>query len=547
MAMERCGDRVDARDLDRVRANHQALTPLGFLDWAADVYGSRTGCIYGQERRSWAEIRRRCRRLASGLRGLGVRPGDIVSVLLPNVPAMLECQFGVPMAGAILNALNDRLDAATLVAILGHAEATVLITDTTYAPVVREALCRLAGPILVVDLVDPAEAGQALGQLTYEELLDQGDPEAAVPPPTDEWSPISLCYTSGTTGPPKGVICNHRGAYLNALGSALMLGLRADSVYLWTLPMSHCNGWTLPWAITAAGGTHVCLRRPEPGRIFRLLVEEQVTHLFGAPPVLNMLVHCPREVLAALRRPVEVLAGGAAPTDAVIEAMEAMGFRVTHAYGLTEAHGPAMFSAPQRAWQDLPSPERARMMARQGVRSAIVPELQVADPTTLRPVPNDATTLGEIMLRGHSVMAGYLKDPAATAEAFAGGWYHTGDLAVVHADGYVELRDRVQDIIVSGGENISSLEVEQVLQRHPAVLEAAVVARPDPVWGEVPCAFLVLKPDASRPDPAQLLRWLRQQLASYKLPRRFVFGTLPKTATGRVRKDELRQRARLLD
>jgi fatty-acyl-CoA synthase len=547
MVMERGGDGVYARDLDRVRANHQALTPLGFLDWAADVYGSRTGCIYGQERRSWAEVRRRCRRLASALRGLGVRPGDTVSVLLPNVPAMLECQFGVPMAGAVLNALNDRLDAATLAAVLGHAESRVLVTDTTYAPVVREALDRLARPILVVDLVDPAEAGQALGQLTYEELLDQGDPEAPALPPADEWSPISLCYTSGTTGPPKGVVCHHRGAYLNALGCALMLGLRADSVHLWTLPMSHCNGWTLPWAVTAAGGTHVCLRRPEPARIFRLLVEEQVTHLFAAPPVLSMLVHCPREVRSALRRPVEVLTGGATPPDAVMQAMEATGFRVTHAYGLTEAHGPAMFSAPQPAWRDLPSPERARMMARQGVRSVIMPELQVADPVTLRPVPNDATTLGEIMLRGHTVMTGYLKDPAATAEAFAGGWYHTGDLAVVHADGYVEVRDRVQDIIVSGGENISSLEVEQVLQRHPAVLEAAVVARPDPVWGEVPCAFLILKPDARKPDPAQLLRWLRQQLASYKLPRRFVFGTLPKTATGRVRKDELRQRARLLD
>jgi len=547
MAMQRGRDSAYACDLDRVRANHQALTPLGFLDWAADVYGSRTGCIYGPERWSWSEIRRRCRRLASALRGLGVRPGDTVSVLLPNVPAMLECQFGVPMAGAVLNALNERLDAATLAAILADAESTVLITDTTYAPVVREALCRLARPILVVDLVDPAEAGQALGQLTYGELLDQGDPEAAPVPPADEWSPISLCYTSGTTGPPKGVVCHHRGAYLSALGSALMLGLRADSVHLWTLPMSHCSGWTLPWAVTAVGGIHVCLRRPEPARIFRLLAEEQVTHLFAVPSVLSMLLHCPREVLAALCRPVEVLAGGAALPDVVIEALEAMGFRVIHTYGLAEAQGPVMFSARQPAWQDLPAPERARMMARQGVRSAIIPELQVADPVTLRPVPNDAATLGEIMLRGHTVMAGYLKDPDATAEAFAGGWYHTGDLAVVHADGYVEVRDRAQDIIVSGGEHISSLEVEQVLQRHPAVLEAAVVARPDPVWGEVPCAFLMLKPDAKRPDPAKLLRWLRQQLASYKLPRRFVFGTLPKTATGRVQKNELRQRARLLD
>ncbi len=547
--MVRAGERpsIYADDLDKVRANHQPLTPLGFLDWAADVYGGRVGCIHGRQRWTWTEIRARCRRLASALRQAGVGPGETVSVMLPNVPAMLEAHYGVPMAGAVLNALNYRLDPATIAFILEHAESKVLITDTAFGPVVREALALLRRPILVVDVVDPEEPGPALGQLTYEELLDQGDPDLPPVLPEDEWQPISLCYTSGTTGDPKGVVYHHRGAYLNALGNALLFGLRHDSVYLWTLPMFHCNGWTFPWAVTAVGGTHVCLRRIDPARIFQLIVEEQVSHLCGAPIILNMLAHSPKEVRRALARPVDVLTGGAAPPSVVIESMEAMGFRVTHAYGLTEVYGPATFALPQPDWQDLPVRERAARMARQGVRSPIMPEMQVADPATMRPVPCDGATIGEIMLRGNTVMAGYLKNPAATAKAFAGDWYHTGDLAVVHADGYAEVKDRAKDIIISGGENISSLEVEEVLYRHPAVMEAAVVAKPDSYWGEVPCAFLVLKPDAAAPSPRELTEWLKQNLASYKVPRRFVFGPLPKTSTGKVQKTELRQRAQALD
>ncbi|WP_035486032.1 acyl-CoA synthetase [Geminicoccus roseus] len=537
---------IYAQDLPRARANHQALTPLVFLDWAADIYGDRVGCIYGRERRTWRELRARCRRLASALRRAGVGRGDTVSVMLPNVPAMLEAHYGIPMAGAVLNALNYRLDPATIAFILEHAESKVLITDTAFAPVIRDALARLKRPILVVDMVDPEEPGQAIGQLTYEELLDQGDPDAPPVLPADEWAPISLCYTSGTTGNPKGVVYHHRGAHLNAMGNALLFGLRPDSVYLWTLPMFHCNGWTYTWAVTAVGGTHVCLRRVEPARIFQLIAEEQVSHLCGAPIILNMLSHSPKEARRALARPVDVLTGGAAPPSIVIQSMEAMGFRVTHAYGLTEVYGPATFCLPQPGWQDLPVQERAERMARQGVRTPVMPEMQVADPQTMRPVPADGVTIGEIMLRGHSVMAGYLKNPKATAEAFAGDWYHTGDLAVLHPDGYAEVKDRAKDIIISGGENISSLEVEEVLYRHPAVMEAAVVARPDEKWGEVPCAFLVLKPDAAAPPPAELTAWLKQNLAHYKVPRHFVFGPLPKTSTGKVQKNELRQRARAL-
>jgi fatty-acyl-CoA synthase len=473
-----------------------------------------------------------------------VRPGETVSVLLPNVPAMLEAHFGVPMAGAVLNAINYRLDAATVAFILDHAESKVLITDNAFAPVVRPALAKLGRHVLVVDAVDaeedgPEPPGDPLGHLTYEELLDQGDPDASPILPADEWQPISLCYTSGTTGNPKGVVYHHRGAYLNALSNALLFGVRSDSVYLWTLPMFHCNGWTFTWAVTAVGGTHVCLRKVEPARIFPQIIAEKVTHLCGAPIVLNMLANGASEKLG---RPVRVLTGGAAPPSAIIEAMEAKGFEVHHAYGLTEVYGPATYGVPQADWASLPVQDRAAKIARQGVRTPSMPEMQVADPVTMRPVPHDSATMGEIMLRGHTVMAGYLKNPKATAAAFAGDWYHTGDLAVVHPDGYVEVKDRAKDIIISGGENISSLEVEEVLYRHPAVLEAAVVACPDSHWGEVPCAFLTLKPDATEPTPAELTLWLKQNLASYKLPRRFVFGPLPKTSTGKVQKFELREK-----
>ena len=538
------GPSIYACDLDRVRANHQALTPLSFLAWSADVFGDRTGCIYGRQRRTWREIRARCQLLAAALRGVGVETGDTVSVMLPNVPAMLEAHFAVPMAGAVLNALNYRLDAATIAYILDHAETKVLITDTAFAPVIEAALGRLKHKILVVDVVDPAEPGQALGQLTYDELLEQGDANLLPIQPADEWAPISLCYTSGTTGKPKGVVYHHRGAHLNALSNALLFGLRPESVYLWTLPMFHCNGWTFPWAVTAIGGTHVCLRKIEPARIFGLIAEENVTHLCGAPVVLNMLAHSADACRPTFTHRVDVLTGGAAPPSTVIESMEAIGFRVTHAYGLTEVYGPATFCLPQPDWPNLPAQERAQRMARQGVRSPLMPEMQVADPATMRPVPSEGTTIGEIMLRGHTVMAGYLKDGAATDLAFAGDWYHTGDLAVVHQDGYVEVKDRAKDIIVSGGENISSLEIEEVLYRHPAIMEAAVVAKPDGYWGEVPCAFVLLKPGITEPSPAELTEWLKQNLASFKVPRQFVFGPLPKTSTGKVQKNELRQQAR---
>jgi fatty-acyl-CoA synthase len=540
---------VYAHGLNKVRANYQPLTPLSFIDWAADVFGDRIGCIYGSKRLTWRQVRGRCRCLASALRRCGVRPGDTVSVLLPNVPAMLEAHFGVPMAGAVLNAINYRLDPATIAFILDHAESKVLITDTAFAPLVRPALEQLGRYVLVVDAVDveedgPEPPGEALGQLTYEELLDQGDPDCPPVLPEDEWQPVSLCYTSGTTGNPKGVVYHHRGAHLNALSNALLFGVRPESVYLWTLPMFHCNGWTFTWAVTAVGGTHVCLRRVEPGQIFSQITTEKVTHLCGAPIVLNMLANGTSD---RLPHRVRVLTGGAAPPSAIIEAMEARGFDVHHAYGLTEVYGPATYGVPQADWSELPVSARASKIARQGVRTPVMPEMQVADPATMQPVPRDGTTIGEIMLRGHTVMAGYLKNPTATAAAFAGDWYHTGDLAVVHPDGYAEVKDRAKDIIISGGENISSLEVEEVLYRHPAIMEAAVVARPDLYWGEVPCAFLMLKPDAEEPSSPELTAWLKRNLAGYKVPRRFVFGPLPKTSTGKIQKNELRERAKLLD
>jgi fatty-acyl-CoA synthase len=452
------------------------------------------------------------------------------------------------MLGAVLNALNTRLDAATIAFILEHGEAKVLLADTEYAPVVRAALGQAGRAVPVVDIVDPAAPGERQGELTYEELLETGDPAFAWTAPDDEWDALSLCYTSGTTGNPKGVVYHHRGAHLNALGNALVFGLSQRSVYLWTLPMFHCNGWTYTWAVTAAGGTHVCLRKVDPAVIFPLLRDERVTHLCGAPIVLNMLVHAPDGVKCRFEQTVEVATGGAAPPSAVIEAMEGMGFRVTHLYGLTETYGPATVCVPQPDWEPLPLAERAALMARQGVRYPTMGEADVADGETLAPVPRDGRTLGEIVLRGNTVMKGYLKNPAATEEAFRGEWYHTGDLAVRHPDGYVEVKDRSKDIIISGGENISSLEVEEALYRHPAVMEAAVVAMPDAHWGERPCAFVALKPGAEDAPPAEaeIVEWCRRHMARYKTPARVVYGPLPKTSTGKIQKFELRERARAL-
>jgi len=536
-------------DLDRSRANFAALTPLSFLDRAADIYPGKVAVIHGRQRITYARFRERARWLASALRRRGIGPGDTVAVMAPNVPALLEAHYGVPLAGAVLNALNFRLDAASIAFILDHGEAKALIVDGEFADTVQAALVQAKGKPLVVDIDDaegPPEARRRIGSLTYEELLAEGDPADELPLPADEWQAICLLYTSGTTGNPKGVVYHHRGAYLNAFGNALAFGLSDRTVYLWTLPMFHCSGWTYTWAVTAAGATHVCLRRVDPALIFPLIAEHRVTHMCGAPVVLNALAHAPDSVKVTFSHRVEVATGGAAPPTPVIAAMERMGFRVTHLYGLTESFGPSMVCVMQPEWDALPLPERAALMARQGVRTPTLQELVVADPDTLAPVPADGRTIGEILLRGNTVMKGYLRNPAATAEAFRGGWFHTGDLAVVHADGYVEVKDRSKDIIISGGENISSLEVEEALYRHPAVMEAAVVARPDEKWGESPCAFVTLKPGAAEPPAEEIVGWCRQHLAGFKVPRTVLFGPLPKTATGKIQKFVLRDRARAL-
>ncbi len=531
--------------LDKNIANYRALSPIDFLRWASHVFGDRVGVVYDGRRLSYRAFAERCRRLASALVRLGIGEGDTVAVMCPNIPPMLEAHYGVPLAGAVLNALNIRLDAAAIAFILDHGEADVLLTDSAFSPVIRQALARVQRPIRVIDILDPAEPGEPLGEMDYEAFLETGDPDFPWRLPEDEWRALSLCYTSGTTGNPKGVVYHHRGAYLNALGNALVLGLRPDSVYLWTLPMFHCNGWTYTWGVTAVGATHLCLRKVDPARIFALVAEEGVTHMCGAPIVLNMLIHAPDSVKRKFAQRVEVATGGAAPPSAVIEAMEAMGFHVTHLYGLTETYGPSTVCVEQPGWRELPVPDRAAKVARQGVAYPTLGELQVADPETLEPVPADGRTIGEIMLRGHTIMKGYVKNPGATAEAFRGGWYHTGDLAVMHPDGYAEVKDRSKDIIISGGENISSLEVEEVLYRHPAVMEAAVVAKPDPTWGETPCAFVAPKAGA-RVTAEEIIAFCRANMAGYKVPKTVVFGELPKTSTGKIQKFELRERARRL-
>ncbi|ANI34168.1 acyl-CoA synthetase [Pseudomonas sp. JY-Q] len=538
---------IYAQGLMPAAVNHVALPPLSFIERTAAVYGNYPAVIHGAIRRNWQETYQRCRRLASALAGRGIGRGDTVAVMLPNTPTMLEAHFGVPMTGAVLNTLNVRLDAEAIAFMLQHGEAKVLITDREFHAVIEGALALLEHPPLVVDVDDPEYGeGRAVSQLDYEALLNEGDPEFAWEWPDDEWQAISLNYTSGTTGNPKGVVYHHRGAYLNALGNQMTWAMGHRPVYLWTLPMFHCNGWCYPWTITALAGTHVFLRRVDPQKILTLIREHKVSHLCGAPIVLNALVNMPEAAKAAIEHPVQAMVAGAAPPAKVIGAVEEMGIKVTHTYGLTEVYGPVTVCAWHDEWDALSLEERARIKSRQGVRYPTLDGLMVADPQTLQPVPRDGNTLGEIFMRGNTVMKGYLKNPEATAEAFRGGWFHTGDLAVWHADGYIEIKDRLKDIIISGGENISTIEVEDALYKHPAVLEAAVVARPDEKWGETPCAFVALKPGREDTREADITSWCREHLAGFKVPKTVVFGELPKTSTGKIQKYVLRDRAKAL-
>ncbi len=533
------------QDLDRNPANYAPLTPLSFIERAAYVYPERPSVVHGARRFTWKETYSRSRRLASALAARGIGVGDTVAAMLANTPEMIEAHFGVPMCGATLNTLNTRLDADAIAFMLNHGEAKLILADREFSSTVEGALKKAGRPIEAIDVEDPEYSGpgRRLGKKTYEELLAEGDPEWSWRWPADEWEAISLNYTSGTTGNPKGVVYHHRGAYLNAVGNILVWGMPHHSVYLWTLPMFHCNGWCFPWTMAANAGTSVCLRRVEPGPIFDLIRKHRVTHYCGAPIVHQMLINAPAEMKRGIDWTVNGLVAAAAPPAAMIEGMSKMGFNITHVYGLTETYGPATVCAKHPEWKELPLAEQVRLNGRQGVRYTVEEGLTVMDPATMKRVPADGETMGEIMFRGNITMKGYLKNPKATREAFAGGWFHSGDLAVMQPDGYVKIKDRSKDIIISGGENISSLEVEDVLYRHPAVMAAAVVAKPDPKWGETPCAFVELKPEA-KVSESEIIEFCRGHLAKFKAPRAVVFGELPKTATGKIQKFMLREKAK---
>jgi fatty-acyl-CoA synthase len=529
--------------LARNAANHVPLSPLSFLRKAALVHPQRVAVVHGQRRLTWAQVFARCRRLASALQALGIGRGDTVAAMLPNTPAMFELHYGPAMLGAVLNTLNTRLDAGSLAFMLDHGQARVLFCDREYAPLIAEALKRCKTPPRVIDVDDAEVTGIApVGEIEYEALLRTGEEDFPLALPQDEWDAISLNYTSGTTGDPKGVVYHHRGAYLNAVANIIDWSMPAHAVYLWTLPMFHCNGWCFPWTMAAVAGTQVCLRKFNAKQVFALMREHGVTHYCGAPIIHSALVNAPAEWREGVRD-VHAQVAGAAPPVAVIEGMERMGFHLTHVYGLTEVYGPASLCQPRDDWQALTLEERAERNSRQGVACLLQEDMQVLDPETLQPVPWDGQTMGEIMYRGNITMKGYLKNASATAAAFDGGWFHTGDLAVVHADGYVKIRDRSKDVIISGGENISSIEVEDALCRHPAVLAAAVVARSDEKWGETPCAFVELK-DSQALEAEALGAYCREQLAAFKVPKTYVFGELPRTATGKVQKFVLRERAK---
>ncbi len=540
---------MNGPELAKTAANFVPLTPVSFLSRAAGFFGGRTAVVHGDRRFTYREFYARARRLAHALAKAGIKRGDTVAILAPNIPAMLEAHYAAPMIGAVLNPINIRLDPGAIAFCLEHGGARLLLADREFHASILPAL-EMLGPKrpIVVDIAD-AETADAphLGGIEYESFIAAGDPAFAYAGPVDEWDSICLLYTSGTTGNPKGAVYSHRGAYLGAMANALTFKLDHESRYLWTLPMFHCSGWTYTWAVTAAGGTHVCLRRVEPKRIFDLCASERVTHMCGAPIVLNMLVHAPDGDKRALATRPKVATGGAAPPAIVIERMEAMGFEVLHLYGTTESYGPSTYCAHPAEWDEGSDTDRRYgLMARQGIPVVTIEDMIVATPEDMVRVPQDAQTIGEIMLRGNTLMKGYLKNEAATTEAFAGGYYHSGDLAVWHGDAYIEVKDRSKDIIISGGENISSLEVEEVLYRHPEVMEAAVVARPDEKWGESPCAFVTLKPGARPTTADDIIAYCRTNMAGFKIPRTIVFGPLPKTSTGKIQKFVLREQAKSL-
>jgi fatty-acyl-CoA synthase len=529
--------------LDANPANFVPLSPVSFLTRAASAFADKVAVIDGERRITYAQLLDRCVRLAAALSSLGVGRLDTVSIIASNIPELIEAFYAVPMLGAVLNPLNTRLDAANIAFSLNHGSAKVLIVDREFAPLVRQALDLTDRDLIVIDIDAPGSATALLGSLTYEALLAGADPKFNWPGITHEWHSLCLLYTSGTTGDPKGVVYSHRGAYLSALGNGFSFGLGFDSIYLWTLPMFHCCGWSYPWAVVAAGGTQVCLRKVEPATIFRLIAEHKVTHLCGAPIVLNMLAHAPAEQRVPFDHQVIIATGGAAPPSSVFRSMEALGFRVTHLYGATETYGPATSCVFQPEWNEFPAEERFARMARQGVAYPMVEAVMVINPETMLPVPRDGETVGEIVVRSNTVMKGYLKNETATAKTLVEGWCLSGDLAVWHPDGAIEIKDRSKDIIISGGENISSLEVEEVLTQHPAIMIAAVVARPDPTWGETPCAFLELKPGAAPPEDAELIAFCRARMARFKVPKTLIYGSLPKTSTGKIQKFVLRERA----
>jgi fatty-acyl-CoA synthase len=535
---------IYAQDLPQNDANFAALTPLLYLERSARVYPERVAIVHGALRQTWSQTYARCRQLASALQQRGIGKGDTVAVMLPNTPPMVEAHFGIPMSGAVLNTLNTRLDAEALAFMLDHGEAKAVIVDPEFAAVMSRALAmrQSTHPVLVIDTEDALYAGtvQRIGSQTYDDFVASGDANFAWQLPEDEWDAISLNYTSGTTGNPKGVVYHHRGAALNAISNILEWDMPKHAVYLWTLPMFHCNGWCFPWTVAARAGVNVCLRRVDPKAIFDAIRAHKVTHHCAAPIVLSAMIAAPDALKQGITHQVKSMVAGAAPPAAMIEGMEQLGFDLTHVYGLTEIYGPASVCVKHESWDALDVGERARLNARQGVNYHLQRNVSVMNPLTMQPVPADGETMGEIMFRGNITMKGYLKNPKATQEAFAGGWFHTGDLAVMYPDGYVKIKDRSKDIIISGGENISSIEVEDVLYRHPAVMAAAVVAKPDPKWGETPCAFIELKAGA-QVTAEDIVAHCKAHLAGFKVPKAVVFGELPKTSTGKIQKYELRK------